>query len=66
MSATVSWSTVLSFLKIDGSQEGNLQPLLTAAMHDISCRTADFISLLILPVFDINLILTQTEVRRLY
>lgn len=66
MLAAVSWPTVISFLKIDGPQEGILQPLLTAAMRDMSCRTADFISVLILPVFDINLILTQTEVRWLY
>ena len=66
MSAAVRWSTVISFLKIDGPQEGILQPPLTIAMRDMSYRTVNFISILILAVFDINLILTQTEVRWLY
>jgi len=35
-------------------------------MRDTSYRTAHFISVVILPVFDINLILTQTEVSWLY
>ena len=63
MSVAVSWSTAVSFLKIDGPQEGILQTPLTTAMHDMSYRTAHFISLLILLVFIINMILTQTEVR---